>query len=503
MAEVYWEKCFGSWWCTKYLIYMEPESSQAPPAPPAPPLPPPPPPITAEEAEAKFPGKTEMVHLHNHSLFSLLDGVAHPSDYFKVCAERKWPACAITEHGVLNSIPDAYLAAKEHKIKFIVGCEFYFNDFEQKRRDLFAKGAKMGELKQKFPDLANRISRNRHITVLAKNEVGYINMLKINKAAWEFGFYYKPRVSFDLLAKHHEGLIVLSGCLNGPVCHELRNGNLVSKDYIIGAINYVKKFQKVFGEDFYLELQMPGVPGDLDVFKKLSILASQMKIKTVITNDCHYLNRKDFYLQKIMMAIDQQIPVDDPNLFHVNSDEQFMKTRAELRATFVTKEYGKFVPISVFEDSCTNTLEVADKCTSFKANLEPKLPVVQNADEELRRLVYEGLVAKGLDKDETIYTYDERPVTYKQQAEIELKRIIEKKFASYFLVTLSLIDASREKQWPIGPGRGSVGGSLVSYVLGIHELDPIKWNLSFNRFMSPSRGGYMLNCMMPKDTTPK
>lgn len=463
-----------------------------------PPPPPPPPPLTAEEAEKKYPGPTELVHLHNHSLFSLLDGVAHPGDYFKACAERKWPAFALTEHGVLNSIPDAYFAAKEHEIKYITGVEFYYNDFEQKRRQLAVKGMKINELKQKQPDLAQRMTRNRHLTVLAKNEVGYLNLLKINKIAWEHGFYYKPRVWFDSLAKHKEGLIILSGCLNGPVCHELRNNNFVSSGYITGANDYVRKFKEVFGDDYYIELQMPGVEGDIEAFKNLVVLSNDLKIKTAIANDCHYLNRKDFYIQKIMMAIDQQTTVDDPNLFHINSDEQYLKTRAELRATFVERGFSKIASLSDFEQACVNTLEIADKCLSFKPNLEPKLPKKDNADEELRRLAFEGLVNKGLDKDDNEYIYDERPVTYRKQLEIELKRIIEKGFASYFLITLSLIKASKDHGWPIGPGRGSVGGSLVSYVLGIHDLDPIKWNLSFNRFMSPSRGGYMLNVVMPK-----
>jgi DNA polymerase-3 subunit alpha len=468
-------------------ILAEP-SSESPPQPPK---------LTAEEAAEKYPGPTELVHLHNHSLFSLLDGVAHPSDYFKACVDRKWPAIAITEHGVLNSVPDAYLAAKEHKIKYITGIEFYYNDFEQKRRQLAAKGVKIGELKQKQPDLASRMTRNRHLTVLAKDAIGYGNLLKINKAAWEFGFYYKPRIWFDLLAKHKEGLIILSGCLNGPICHELRNKNFVSKGYVTGAINYAKMFKNVFGDDYYLELQMPGVEGDLEVFRDLCVLSNNLKIKTTIANDCHYLNRKDFYVQKIMMAIDQATTVDDPNLFHVNSDEQYLKTRAELRATFIERGFDKLVPLSAFELACANTLEISDKCSSFKPNLEPKLPKIENADEKLRKLAYDGLVAKGLDKDETEYIYDERSVTYKKQLEIELRRIIEKGFAAYFLITLSLIKASTDRGYPRGPGRGSVGGSLVSFVLGIHDLDPIKWNLSFNRFMSPARGGYMLNVLMP------
>jgi DNA polymerase-3 subunit alpha len=453
-------------------------------------------PLSTEEAEKQYPGPSEFVHLHNHTLFSLLDGVANPSDYFKSCAERKWPAIAITEHGVLNSIPDAYLASKETKVKYIVGYESYFNDFEAIRRKLFAGGTSIYKLREENPDLASRIGRNRHLTILAKNENGYKNILRINREAWLNGFYYKPRVGFDLLAKYKDDLIILSGCLNGPVCHELRNNNLKSNGYITGAIDYVKKFRQVFADDFYLEVQMPGVDGDIEVFRKIASIGDHLKIRTVLTNDSHYLIRKDFELQKVMMAIDQKTTIDDPNLFHVNSDEQFLKTRAELRATFYRNGYSDRINNSVFELSCDATLEIADKCSTFKPNLEPKLPRIENSDAELIRLAEEGLKRKGLDKDDTEYIYDEKVVTYRKQMELELKRIISKRFSSYFLITLDLIKASINKGWPVGPGRGSVGGSLVSYLIGIHSLDPIKWGLSFNRFMSPARGGNMLKVTM-------
>lgn len=330
--------------------------------------------LTAEESEKQFSGPSEFSHLHCHTLFSILDGVAAPDDYFKACVERNWPAVAITEHGVLNSVPDAYLASKEFKKKYIVACEIYFNDYELKRRELATTGVKVSELRTSDPELAMRIGRNRHLTVLCKNMVGYQNLLRLNKYAWENGFYYKPRIWFDQLAKHREGLIILSGCFNGPVSHELRNNNFSQKkgSPYIGAVDYVKKFKEVFGDDYYIELQMPGVDGDIELFQQLAAVADHFKIKTVISNDCHYLNRNDFEIQRLMMAIDQKVTVNDPNLFHVNSDDQYLKTRHELRATFVRRGFKDVTSSDLFERSCDNTLEVADKCTTFKPNLEPK-----------------------------------------------------------------------------------------------------------------------------------
>lgn len=459
--------------------------------------------ISAVEAEQRFPGPSEFVHLHNHTLFSVLDGVAAPEEYFKGCAERKWPAFAVTEHGVLNSVPDNYLAAKEAKVKYITGCEVYYNDYEVKRKELIASGTSIGDIKESDPDLAQRITRNRHLTVLCKNVDGYSNLLKINKIAWEKGYYYRPRTWFDQLAAHKEGLIILSGCLNGPVCHELRKGNYGSSGYVTGAVDYVDKFREVFGEDFYVELQMPGIEGDIEVFRQLCDIADSRGIKTVLANDCHYLERRDFEVQRVMMAIDQDTTVDDPELFHVNSSEQYFKTRHELRATFNLNGYSQVVTAGGFESACDTTLEIADKCQTFKPDLEPKLPRINNAEDELVRVSLEGLRKKGLDKNTNKYLVDGREVTYKEQMMIELQRIIEKGFASYFLITRDLIQCSLKKGWPLGPARGSAGGSLVCYLTEITSLDPLKWKLSFDRFLSPTRGGYMLNVSMPKKDKPK
>ena len=166
---------------------------------------------------------------------------------------------------------------------------------------------------------------------------------------------------------------------------------------------------------------------------------------------------------------------------------------------FYEKGYNQFVSKEAFECACNNTLEIADKCQSFKPNLDPKLPNIPNAEEELVRLTYAAYKEKGLDKDKRKWMSDGKEVTYSEQMKAELGRILEKGFASYFLMTRDLIKSATDKGYIIGPGRGSAAGSLVSYLLGIHELDPLKWSLSFGRFLSPSRGGNMLTCQMPKD----
>lgn len=462
-----------------------------------------------------YKGPTEFVHLHNHTVYSALDGVSTPEQYAEQCAARGYPAMSATEHGHMASVPDMYLAFKKAGVKYIPGCEIYFNDYEPARQKLVKKGVKIRSLdwRKENQELAARLFRNRHLTVLCKNETGFHNLIKLTTQAYETGLYGLGRMQFnriwfDKLCEYKEGLMILSGCLNGPVCHELRykelkdrEGNVISersnKERARDAIGWVKKFKDVFGDDYRIELQMPGIPEDDKVFRWLISIADDFKIPLVLANDCHYLRRKDFMLQKIMMAVAQDTTVDSPDLFHVNSDEQYMKTRAELWTQFKNGGYDKGIPDSVFEQMCDNTLEVADQCQAFNVDTSPKIPEIDDEDNELRKMVALELHRRGLDKVDRKFIIDGQEVTYVEQAKIELNRFIDKGFASYFLITRDLVQHGKSHGWPFSP-RGSAGGSLVCFLLGIHVLDPMLWGLSFDRFLSPSRGGYMLNVKMPE-----
>lgn len=462
-----------------------------------------------------YDGPSEFVHLHNHTVFSSLDGVSTPEQYAEQCSKRGYPAMSATEHGHMASVPDMYFAFKKAGVKFIAGCEIYYNDWEPLRKSLVDKGVKIRSQawRAENPDLSARIARNRHLTVLCKNEVGYHNLIKLTTQAYSsglFGMGHKQfnRIWFDKLCEYKEGLIILSGCLNGPVSHELRYKELRDKEdnvllerdqrtRVKEASQYVKKFKEVFKDDYYIELQMPGIPDDDEVFRQLVAIADHYKIPTVLTNDCHYLKRDDYILQKIMMAVAQDTTIDSPDLFHVNSDEQYMKSRAELWERFKNNPYSNGIDDGAFRAMCDNTLEIADKCQQLEVDTSPKIPHIENADDELRKIVALELRRRGLDKNTKKFMIDGREVTYVEQARIELKRFIDKGFASYFLITRDLVMFGKSHGWPFSP-RGSAGGSLVCYLLGIHVLDPMLWGLSFDRFLSPSRGGYMLNIRMPK-----
>lgn len=451
----------------------------------------------SEQELVPYDGPSGLVLLHNHTVFSTLDGVATPEQYFSLCKEREWPAIAITEHGTMSSVPDNYFASKANGVKAIIGCEIYFNDYEPLRVQLGTQA----KVKEQPEPLQERIRRNRHLTVLAKNATGVSNLIKLTTQAYETGFYYKPRIWYDKLLEYKEGLIILSGCLNGPVSHEIHKKRIKNDDGIgPGALDYVKKFKDDFGDDYYIELQMPCLPPedgnttswDLPVFWTLNAIAKKFGIKTILANDSHYITRRDYAIQTVMMAIDQGVTVNSPDLFHVNSDEQYFKTRHELWHTFKTKGYCKNVSDADFHAMCDNTIYLAEGCDPYKPDTSPKVPNLPDAANELKRKVVKALIEKGLHKDKTVFIIDNKKVTYVDQVKIELDRFIEKGFASYFLVTEDLIKFSIDQSWPVGP-RGSVGGSLVCYLLGITSQDPCIWGLSFSRFLSPSRGGYMLN----------
>jgi DNA polymerase-3 subunit alpha len=464
-------------------------------------------------APEDYTGPKDFVHLHNHTVYSVLDGVATPEQYADECAKRGYVAMSATEHGHMASVPDMHFAFRKQGLKYIPGCEIYFNDYEPFRKKVGDLGIKLKKIREDKPFLAQRISRNRHLTILCKNEVGFHNLIKLTTEAYQFGFYYRPRIWFDKLCEYKEGLIILSGCLNGPVAHEIRLDAQMhfeenkKPERVKGldqtAVQYIKKFKKVFGDDYFMEVQMPCLPEIYDhvAFWKLVEYSDKYGIPIVLANDSHYLNRADFYIQKVMMAVGQGTTIDDPNMFHVNSDEQYMKTRAELWATFKNNSYSDKVDDRKFEEMCDNTLLVADKCSGIDPDTNLKIPdwstieAGKDGDKELCRIAMKGLKKKGLDKVKKKYLVDGRMVTYTEQMKIELDRFISKGFASYFLLTWDMLMYGKKQGWPFGP-RGSAGGSLVCYLIDIHALDPLKWELSFDRFMASSRGGYQLKVTM-------
>jgi len=392
------------------------------------------------------------VHLHVHSEYSLLDGACRVEDLCRRSSGDGSPGVALTDHGVMFGAMEFYYAARDHKLTPIVGCEAYI--------------APRGRFDRSVRDEA-------HVTLLAADLVGYRNLVALISKGFLEGYYYKPRIDMDLLAKHHDGLIVLSGCMSSLVAQPfLRN------DYA-AAKSAAQSFVDIFGDRFYIEVMRHGIPEQDVVTGGLIRLARDMKLPLVATNDSHYLDRRDAQAHDVLLCIGTGKTVQDTSRMKFMTDEFYVKSPQEMRALFAD------VP-----EACDNTLEIARridiKIPEKQFNI-PLYPVPQKPDETqtpeayLREICDAGLVAR---YGETRVAQD---AALRERLAYELGVINSMGFPSYFLIVWDFIKFARDRGIPVGPGRGSAVGSLVSYVLRITDLDPIKFDLIFERFLNPDR----------------
>lgn len=397
----------------------------------------------------------DFVHLHNHSHYSILDAACTPEALVKAAGEHNQPAIALTDHGVMFGIVEFYRKAKAYGIKPILGCEVYL-----------ATGSR-------FEKIATNRKKNQrnyyHLLLLAKNEVGYKNLMKLTSLAHLEGFYYKPRIDKELLQKYSEGLVVTSGCLASEI-----NSYLLRKD-LDGAYQAAKFYKDLFGEDFYIELQNHGLPEDAIILEYAPKLAKKIGAKLVATNDCHYIRKEHAEAHNVFLHIrdaSAHQPVDLRKLRY-RVPEMYVKSTEEMVALFQD-----------FPEAIETTLEIAEKCTvELKKELhfpEYRIPeghTAKDLDEYLRALTYEGLRRR----------YGTITQEIQERADYELGVIQQMGYAGYFLVVQDFINAAREMGIRVGPGRGSAAGSLVSYAIGITDIDPLEYNLLFERFLNPER----------------
>lgn len=391
------------------------------------------------------------VHLHTHSHYSLLDGLSKIDGLVKKAKELKMPALALTDHGVMYGLVEFYQKATAAGIKPILGIEAYVarNGHQDKRPGIDVNPY--------------------HLILLAKNEIGYKNLIKLTTIAHLDGFYYKPRIDFALLEKYHEGIICTSACLQGEVAKNFTNGDDDK------AEETALKYLKLFGEgNYYLEVQHhPNIAKQVEANKKILVLGKKLNIPIVATGDIHYLNSDDDYAQDALICIQTKKTLSDTNRLSMMGEDFSMKSPEEM------KEFWKNYPEVV-----SNTLKIADSCT-FKMDLEQTLlpqfevPDKKTAIEYLRELCHEGLKKRYSDKEIT--------QEIKDRLEYEIGVIDKTGFASYFLIVSDFITWAKNNKIVVGPGRGSAAGSLVSYLTNITDIDPIKYNLIFERFLNPER----------------
>ena len=390
----------------------------------------------------------DFVHLHVHSEYSLLDGACRIKRLVSRAKELGMSAVAVTDHGNVYSAIEFYNECKAQGIKPIIGCEVYVAP-----RTRFDKAGKQ--------DLSPY-----HLILLCKNESGYKNLCKLVSASYTEGFYSKPRIDFELLSAHSEGLVCMSACLAGEVARKLLNN-----DYD-GAKETAERYKALFGEDYYIEVQDHGLREQRDILPYQYRLADELKIKLCATNDCHYIDRADAKAQKILMCIATNTTVSDPDAMTFETEEFWFKSGEDMAKLFIKRP-----------DAVSNTAEIAKKCNldfEFGVTKLPGFSIegVEDNEAYLRELCEKGLYER----------YGENPPKgAKERLEYELSIISKMGFVNYYLIVWDFIHYAKSAGIPVGPGRGSGAGSLAAYCIGITGIDPLKYNLLFERFLNPER----------------
>jgi DNA polymerase-3 subunit alpha len=391
---------------------------------------------------------SNFVHLHVHSEFSLLDGACRIKDLISKAKNNNMPALALTDHGVMYGVIQFYKEAVANQIKPIIGCEVYVAPHSRKDK---SNG------KKESPS---------HLILLVKNKKGYQNLLQLVTKSFREGFYYKPRIDKEILKEYSEGLIGLSACLKGEIPRMILQNNLTKAQEL--ALSY----QEIFGkDDFYLEIQNNTMPEQIKVNQELIKLGHSLQIPLVATNDVHYINREDREAHDILLCIQTATNLDDPNRMKLSTDEFYFNTPEEMQQHFAD------IP-----EALENTVKIAEKCNleiDFRNAHLPNfnLPDGLTDNDYLRQLCYEGAKNKFKNVDDII----------SKRLDYELDVIKKMGFATYFLIVWDFVNYAKNNRIMVGPGRGSAAGSLVAYCLNITSINPLDYNLLFERFLNPER----------------
>jgi len=402
---------------------------------------------------------SNFVHLHLHTDYSLLDGACEIGELTAEAARRGMPAVAVTDHGNLFAAANFYHQATTHGVKPIIGCEMYVAPDNHKNRGTGAE-------------------RSNHLVLLCENEKGYQNLIKLVSTGYLDGFYYKPRVDHELLAKHSEGLIALSACLRGEVADAL-----LSEKYD-QAQKSAYRLREIFGKgNFFLEVQDQGLEQDVRVNRDLVRLSKESGIPLVATNDCYYLTQADSHAQEVLMCIQTGKTMSDAQRMKFATDQFYFKTAEEMAHVF------RELP-----DAVTRTVAIAERCNVKIQRVsnpfpEFKVPEGHTTDSYFERVVRDGFASRApqierLTKEGRL----RHPLAeYEVRLTAEIEMIKKMRFAGYFLIVWDFIHYARAQGVPVGPGRGSAAGSLVSYSLSITDVDPMQYELLFERFLNPER----------------
>jgi DNA polymerase-3 subunit alpha len=405
---------------------------------------------------------TEFIHLHNHSHFSLLDGAATIDGLVQAAVENKMPAVALTDHGVMFGAIEFYKTARKAGIKPIIGCEVYIvTNGSRFEKEVNAQSVRDGRGRGIY----------QHLVLLAKNLTGYRNLTRLVSLGHTEGFYYKPRIDMELLRQHHEGLVALSACPAGVVAHHLVAGHYDA------AREMAATFKDLFGDDFYLEIQNHDLLKEKPILEGMPRLSHELSIKLIATNDVHYIRNEHAVAHNVMLMIPDASMANttDYRQLRYQTDQIYFKSSTEMCELF--REYPEAI---------RSTLEVAEKIEEFRISPEkpfmPQFPIPADAGVDSPEDYLTMLARSGLER-----RYETVTPEMQERLEHELAVINGMGYAGYFLLTQDFINAARSMGIMVGPGRGSAAGSIVSYALGITNVDPLKYDLLFERFLNPDR----------------
>jgi len=400
---------------------------------------------------------SDFIHLHNHTHYSLQDGACTVDGLINAAKKHNMKSVAITDHGVMYGAAEFYKKAKKEGIKPIIGMEAY----------IVVDGSRFDRGRKNETSTRIKTKHYNHLILLAKNKQGYDNLSRLSTLGHTEGFYYKPRIDLELLKQYREGLICTSACAGGVVSAHLVNGDYEK------AREVAKKFKDIFEDDFYLEIQNHGMDIDKPILEGMPKLSKELGIKLVATNDCHYIEPEHAIAHNILLLLSDKNGADYTQLRY-GTDQVYFKSSDEMKKLF--KKY---------KDSIDHTLEIDEKINlnlDFEGHHFPNFPIPKDSNAKTLEEYLELIAKSGLEKKFKNVTKE-----IEERFNFEIKTIREMGFAGYFLVVQDFINAAKDKKIPVGPGRGSAAGSIVAYALGITNINPLEYDLLFERFLNPAR----------------
>lgn len=391
--------------------------------------------------------KKDFVHLHCHSEYSLLDGAIRTDSLIKAAKSKDMQAIALTDHGNMYGAVEFYIKAKEEKIKPIIGCEIYLTPHSMKKKD------------------PHQDKKLQHMTLLAKDSQGYESLIKLVSLAHLEGYYYKPRIDYETLSHYTKGIVALTGCLRGPIAMLITEGKYNEAKEKAGRL------KELFKEDLYLEMMSIGIQEQEKVNEYLIKIGKELGIKTVATNDVHYINHEDAYIQDVLLCIQTGKLLKDEKRLKFKTSDLYFRSYEEMEKLFRSNI-----------EAIRNTMEISEKCNLTIETDKVYLPHFDvpegfDLDNYLEKLTTEGLKRKYKNISDSLVN----------RVNYELSVIKKMGYSAYFLIVQDFINFAKQNGIQVGPGRGSAAGSIVAYTLGITSIDPIKYNLLFERFLNPDR----------------